>query len=75
MGVAVCLSIDQTDCLENTKVLKSKAASKVSSPEEKDDNPTGQSGKAVEEIVEGLELAELDQVLYIMPPNIDKYDT
>ena len=60
---------------ENTKVLKSKAASKVSSPEEKDDNPTGQSGKAVEEIVEGLELAELDQVLYIKPPNIDKYDT
>ena len=48
---------------ENTKVLKSKAASKVSSPEEKDDNPTGQSGKAVEDIVEGLELAELDQVL------------
>ena len=47
---------------ENTKVLKTKAASKVSSPEEKDDNPTGRSGKAVEEIVEGLELAELDQV-------------
>ena len=47
---------------ENTKVLKSKAASKVPGPEEKDDNPTGQSGKAVEEIVEGLELAELDQV-------------
>ena len=22
MGVAVCLSIDQTDCLENTEVLK-----------------------------------------------------
>ena len=22
MGVAVCLSIDKTDCLENTKVLK-----------------------------------------------------
>ena len=52
---------------ENTKVLKSKAASKVSSSEEKDDNTTGQVGKAVEEIVEGLELAELDQVLYIMP--------
>ena len=47
---------------ENTKVLKSKAASKVSSSEEKDDNTTGQRGKAVEEIVEGLELAELDQV-------------
>ena len=47
---------------ENTKVLKSKAASKVSSSEEKDDNPTGQSGKAVEEVVEGLESAELDQV-------------
>ena len=47
---------------ENTKVLKSKAASKVSSPEEKDDNPTGQRGEAVEEIVEGLELVELDQV-------------
>ena len=47
---------------ENTKVLKSKAASKVSSSEEKDDNPGGQSGKALEEIVEGLELAELDQV-------------
>ena len=59
---------------ENTKVLKSKAASKVSSSEEKDDNPGGQSGKALEEIVEGLELAELDQVLYIMPPTIDKYD-
>ena len=59
---------------ENTKVLKTKAASKVSSPEEKDDNPTGRSGKAVEEIVEGLELVELDQVLYIMPPNMDKYD-
>ena len=60
---------------ENTKVLKSKAASKVSSSEEKDDNPGGQSGKALEEIVEGLELAELDQVLYIMPPKVDKYDT
>ena len=47
---------------ENTKVLKSKAASKVSSSEEKDDNPTGQNGKAVEAVVEGLELAELDQV-------------
>ena len=47
---------------ENTKVLKSKAASKVSSAEKKDDNPTGQRGEAVEEIVEGLELAELDQV-------------
>ena len=47
---------------ENTKVLKSKAASKVSSSEEKDDNSTGQSGKAVGEIVEGLGLAELDQV-------------
>ena len=44
---------------ENTKVLKTKAASKVSSSEEKDDNSTGRRG----EIVEGLELAEIDQVL------------
>ena len=43
---------------ENTKVLKTKAASKVSSSEEKDDNTSGRRG----EIVEGLELAEIDQV-------------
>ena len=43
---------------ENTKVLKSKAASKVSSSEEKDDNTSGRRGEAVE----GLELAEIDQV-------------
>lgn len=48
---------------ENTKVLKTKAASKVSSSEEKDDNPSGWREEAVEEIVEGLELAEIDQVL------------
>ena len=47
---------------ENTKVLKTKAASKVSSSEEKDDNTTGRRGEAVEEIVGGLELAEIDQV-------------
>ena len=47
---------------ENTKVLKSKAASKVSSSEEKDDNTSGRRGEAVEEIVGGLELAEIDQV-------------
>ena len=44
---------------ENTKVLKTKAASKVSSSEEEDDNSSGRGG----EIVEGLELAEIDQVL------------
>ena len=32
-------------------------------PEEKDDNPTGQRGKAVENVVEGQELAKIDQVL------------
>ena len=47
---------------ENTKVLKTKAASKVSSSEEKDDNTSGQRGEAVEGIVGGLELAEIDQV-------------
>ena len=44
---------------ENTKVLKTKAASKFSSSEEEDDNSSGRGG----EIVEGLELAEIDQVL------------
>ena len=44
---------------ENTKVLKTKAASKISNSEEKDDNSSGWRG----EIVEGLELAEIDQVL------------
>ena len=48
---------------ENTKVLKSKAASKVSSSEEKDDNTSGRRGEAVGDLVEGLELAEIDQVL------------
>ena len=48
---------------ENTKVLKTKAASKVSSPEEKDDNKSGQRREALEEIVGGLELAEIDQVI------------
>ena len=43
---------------ENTKVLKTKAASKVSSSEEKDDNTSGRIGEAVG----GLELAEIDQV-------------
>ena len=47
---------------ENTKVLRTKAASKVSSSEEKDDNTSGQRGEAVEGIVGGLELAEIDQV-------------
>ena len=47
---------------ENTEVLKTKAASKVSSSEEKDDNTSGGRGEAVEGIVEGLELAEIDQV-------------
>ena len=47
---------------ENTKVLKTKAVSKVSSSEEKDDNTSGRRGEALEEIREGLELAEIDQV-------------
>ena len=48
---------------ENTKVLKTKAASKVSSSEEKDDNTSGRRGEALEEIREGLELADIDQVV------------